>query len=363
MIIIEVKFKKLTLALDMYGCPNRCKHCWVGHSPNGHMAVDDLKKIAAEFKPYTYEFEIFDWYREPDFKDNYKELWELRKQLSDKITPHYELISVWRIVRDSSYVKWLVSLGLKKAQLTLFGGEATTDYYTGRKGAYREILQAIDILTENKISLRIQVFINKDNIDELPHIENLILENRLSERCADFGGEFDCFVYQGSCDGENAKLYDVRITKDDLKKIPPLLSEYTLKYFHTNNLNDIFGQTEQELYNKYIVDNSTVSYVSDNPVLFIDNAYNVYPNISTPAPYWCLGNLKKSSAEEILQNYLTGMSVAQTIRCTIPLSEIVERCGDPNSMRLFGEKDYVIFLLNQYCEKEQKNGSMIERKY
>ena len=120
MIIIEVKFKKLTLALDMYGCPNRCKHCWVGHSPNGHMAVDDLKKIAAEFKPYTYEFEIFDWYREPDFKDNYKELWELRKQLSDKITPHYELISVWRIVRGSSYVKWLVSLGLKKSTANTF---------------------------------------------------------------------------------------------------------------------------------------------------------------------------------------------------------------------------------------------------
>lgn len=347
---METMLKSLTVCLDMYGCPNRCRHCWVGHSINGHMTVTDLKQIATEFKPYAHEFEIFDWYREPDFKDNYKELWELRGQLSDKITPHFELISVWRIVRDCEYVKWLVSLGVTKAQITLFGGEALTDYYTGRTGAYREILHAADILLENKISPRIQVFVNKDNIDELSLVEALILENRLPERCAAFGGEFSCFVHQGSCNGENAKLYNVRVTPDDLKKIPPLLTDYTLKHFHADNLNEVFGQTERELYRKLIADTLTGSYVSDSPVLYIDSAYNVYPNISTPAPYWCLGNLKESSAEEILQNYLSGKSTAQTVRREISLCEIVKQCGDPNSLRLFGKQDYVDYLLNQYCE-------------
>ena len=350
---MEVKFKKLTLCLDMYGCPNRCRHCWVGHSPNGHMTSDDLEKTAAMFKPYAVEFEIFDWYREPDFRNNYKELWELRSRLSDTVTPHFELISVWRIVRDSEYVKWLVSLGLKKAQLTLFGGEAATDHYTGRKGAYQDLLHAVDILIENRITPRMQVFVNKENIGELPIVEKMILDNRLSERCAEFGGDFSCFVHQGSCDGENAKLYDVRITKDDLKMIPQLLTEHTLKHFRAKNLSEVFGQPEQELYQKLIADTSTESYASDSPVLYVDNAYNVYPNISTPAPYWCLGNLKESGVEEILRNYLSGKSTAQTVRRKIPLCEIVKRCGDPNSLRLFDEQDYVTYLLNQYCEKEQ----------
>lgn len=174
----------------MFGCPNRCKHCWVGHSPNGNMTADDFVQIAQRFKKCADEIEMFDWYREPDFKDNYRQLWDLRKRLSDCITPHFELISVWRIVRDMEYVKWLASLQVKKAQLTLFGGEAKTDYYTGRKGSYKEILQAIDILIENKISPRIQIFVNKDNIDELPLIEKLISENNLEKRCSDFGGEF-----------------------------------------------------------------------------------------------------------------------------------------------------------------------------
>ncbi len=352
MIFMEDKFKRIDLCVDMYGCPNRCRHCWVGHPQNGHMTVNDLTEIAAQFRPYAREFEVFDWYREPDFKDNYKELWELRKQLSDKITPHFELISVWRIVRDSEYVKWLVSLGLSKAQLTLFGGETTTDDYTGRKGAYREILQAIDILIENKIFPRIQVFVNKDNIGELPLVEKLILEEHLPERCAAFGGEFTCFVHQGSCDRENAKLYGVRVTQDDLQKIPPLLSDYTRKHFHAMNLNEVFGQTERELYQKLITDASTGSYVVDSPVLYVDHAYNVYPNISAPVPYWCLGNLKESSAEEILQNYLSGKSVAQTVRREIPLCEIVKQCGDPSSLRLFGEQDYIDYLVNKYCERK-----------
>jgi len=316
------------------------------------MTPDDMTEIAAQFKPYANEFEIDSWYREPDFKDNYKELWELRRQLSDKITPHFELISVWRIVRDDAYVKWLVSLGLSKAQLTLFGGERTTDSYTGRKGAYREILQAIDILIENRISPRIQVFVNKENIAELPLVEELILEKNLPKRCAAFGGVFTCFVHQGSCDGENAKLYGVRVTEDDLKRIPPMLSEYTLKHFHAKNLNEVFGQTERELYQQLITDSSTGSYVTDSPVLFVDDAYQVYPNITTPASYWCLGNLKESGAKQILQNYISGKSAAQTVRREIPFCEIVKQCGDKNSLRLFGKQDYAEYLLNQYCEKK-----------
>lgn len=334
----------------MYGCPNRCKHCWVGHSPNGNLTIDDFTQIAKRFKQYSCEVEMFDWYREPDYKDNYKQLWDLRKQLSDSITPHFELISVWRIVRDSEYIKWLTSLGLKKAQLTLFGGETTTDYYTGRKGAYSEILQAIDILIENNISPRIQVFVNKDNIAELSSVEKLILEKNLEKRCAGFGGEFTCFVHQGSCDGENAKLYDVRITQGDLAKIPRLIAEFTLKHYNVTSLDEVFGQSERDLYDKLVNDTSTESYIEDSPVFYIDSKFNVYPNISTPAPYWCLGNLNSDNAEKILLNYLQSNSVAQSTRLTVPICQIVKSCGNPHSLRLFDEQDYIIFLLNKYCE-------------
>lgn len=346
------KFRKITLCLDMFGCPNRCKHCWVGHSPNGHMSIEDFKQAALQFRQFADKIEMFDWYREPDYKDNYKQMWNLHKQLSNDITPHFELISVWRIVRDKEYARWLASLGLKKAQLTLFGGETTTDFYTGRKGAYKEILQAIDILIENEISPRIQVFVNKHNIEELSLIEKLILENNLERRCENFGGEFACFVHQGSCDGENAKLYQLRVTQEDISKIPQLLANLTLKHFNAANLIEVFGHTERDLYKKLVNEASTQSYVVDTPVFYVDGNFNVYPNVSTPAPYWCLGNLKAHSAEEILQNYLQSNSIAQSMRLKVPICQIVKSSGNPNSLRLFDEQDYVIYLLNKYCEQQ-----------
>lgn len=54
---------------------------------------------------------VYDWYREPDYHDDYIELWNLSHQLSDISQEHFELISVYRIVRDKEYVKWFSSLG------------------------------------------------------------------------------------------------------------------------------------------------------------------------------------------------------------------------------------------------------------
>ena len=141
-----ITFKKIIVCLDMYGCPNRCKHCWLGGTPNGKLDIDDLKFVANEFRPFKDNLEVSDRYREEDYNDNYRELWQLTTELSNTKTPHFENISYWRMVRDHEYAKWLVSLGVKAAQLTIFGDEATTDYFVGRKGAYKEmlLLKAID---------------------------------------------------------------------------------------------------------------------------------------------------------------------------------------------------------------------------
>ena len=44
--------KKLSLVVDMYGCPNRCKHCWLGHMPNHKMADKTDELLIEYFKPY-----------------------------------------------------------------------------------------------------------------------------------------------------------------------------------------------------------------------------------------------------------------------------------------------------------------------
>ncbi len=348
-------FNKLTVCLDMYGCPNRCRHCWIGITPNPNMSENDLIFTAEKFKPFGKKFEIFDWYREPDFHSDYKKIWDLTEKLSDCKTPHFELLSYWRAVRDEKYIPWLKSKGVSACQLTLFGNEKTTDKYVGRKGAYSEILKTVDLLIENKISPRIQMFINKDNIDELPYVEELISKNRYKNRCENFGGKFVFFIHQGSCDGENEKLYDIRITKSDLNKIPPKILNETKAYMNCNSVEEIFGKPESELYIDLVSDNSTSDLSSDKPVFYVNKNFDVYPNFTTPAPFWKIGNLKNDDVDTIIFNFANNKTLAQSVSMNTPISQIVSQEGNPYSERLFDKNDYIMYLLNRYCRKLYKS--------
>ena len=336
------KFKKLSLWMDMHGCPNRCLHCWLGHGPNGHMDENDLRYAAEAFRPFAQEFEVFSHYREPDFADNYKELWELETALSDKQTPHFELMSVWRAARDPDYVPWLKELGLKACQLTVFGGEAMTDKYTGRKGAYQDILRGIELLIENGIAPRIQAFVNQETIAEMHLVDDLISAYNIES----------AFAHQGSCMGANAKLYELWPTPETLERMPPLLTALSLKHWKAKNLRKVFGETEQALYQKLSRSKNTHSFVTDKPYFDIDHNWDVHSNDGTPTSPWCLGNLKEDGAQAIVECYLNETSPAQAARRNIPLGEMIRACGDPHSQRLFDRGDYEAYILEKFCERE-----------
>ena len=343
---------KIIVALDMGGCPNRCKHCWLGHFSNSHLRGNDLYYVANEFRKITDNLEIVSWYREPDFLDNYKKLYEIENKLSNSRTvSHFELLSFWRAVRDDQYIPWIKELGVNACQLTLWGGREKTDYYTGRVGAYDEIIKTINILLENKIAPRIQILMNKDNINDLKTIEETIISLNLIDRCKEIGKEFSLFAHQGSCDGENVKNYNIRITPEDIYLIPNLIIEYTLKHFNKSNIMDVFGYTEQVLFDKLVIDKNTINYVTENPVFYIDNKFNVYPNITNISIYWHLGNLKQDGVRRIMDNYINNKSMAQEISVTKPVCDLVQNNGNNNSIKLFLENDYKIYLLNEFCKK------------
>lgn len=348
-----MQYDNILIALDMLGCPNRCRHCFVGWRQNPKLTEEDLCFAAEAFRPYARTLTVNDWTREPDFGDDYKEKWELCNKLSSKPPEHYELASVWRLARDPEYAPWLKSLGVRYVQLTLFGGEELTDYFTGRRGAYQDILKAIGVLLKNGIAPRIQAFANQKTIPELPKVVELIDKLELEKRCEDIGMPFVCFVHQGSCDGEAEKLYPIWVTSGDLDKIPDKLVQYALKHFNEPDIKTLFGREERELYSELINDGTTESLGSTAPaVLYIDGSFNVTPNIGVPASQWQLGNLKEQSPEEILSNLARDRSPAQHVRATVPLSELAKACGDPDSRRLFGRGDYIEYLLNRYCRRE-----------
>lgn len=227
-------------------------------------------------------------------------------------------------------------------------GRARTQY-TGRANAFAEILQAVEALLQNRIAPRIQVFVNKENLGELAQVEALVRDLDLEARCRAFGEDFDLFLHQGSCDGENEKLYDIRVTPEDLEKIPPALAARTLRYLQRESLQQVFGRTEQALCAELRADASTASLAEPNPVFYVDAAFDVYPNFTAPAPAWRLGNVRADGAEAVLATYAQDGSAAQRARRTIPLCDLAAAQGDGQSQRLFGRDDYITYLLNRAC--------------
>ena len=107
---------RIAIALDMAGCPNRCRHCWLGNPPNRRVSEGTLRRVVRQFRewvkpgegaPFIEKLSIATWYREPDFAPNYRRLWELEQELSDEgEARRFELLSIWRLARDKSYAAW-----------------------------------------------------------------------------------------------------------------------------------------------------------------------------------------------------------------------------------------------------------------
>ena len=99
----KIRSKKLGIALDMCGCPNRCRHCYLGFGTNQKMTGADLRWMAAQFRDYlkssgaVESLNISSSFREPDFSEDYRCFYELESELSDDKPERYELLSVWRL--------------------------------------------------------------------------------------------------------------------------------------------------------------------------------------------------------------------------------------------------------------------------
>ena len=116
--------KPLYLVTDLYGCPNRCRHCWLGHMPNRVMEPGADAWLVDYFRPDFETVVFYSWLREPDFCDSYRARWERDNALSVGGKPErFELASFWRLVRDPDYAGFLKEVGVRQVQLTFFGLE------------------------------------------------------------------------------------------------------------------------------------------------------------------------------------------------------------------------------------------------
>ena len=208
----------------------------------------------------------------------------------------------------------------------------TTDKYVGRKGAYQELLEATRILLKQGITPRWQLFINMENKEEiLPQI-----------KVGEGMGVKEIFVHEGSCEGNNAKLYDIRIEKE---AIPEELIPYYLDYGEIRAEREwcqrLKGSKERFLPHNNEKD-ITLNIASD---------FSVYFHFTNPSHAWCLGNLKKDPMDRIVKAAVEETVPALVLSRVMPLGRLVSKYGDFESNKAFSLEDYKMFLLNRYLDE------------
>lgn len=339
----------LALMADMAGCPNRCRHCWLGDHPDGRMTPQDVRDIAGQFRAWRdeeggriEELGVFTWWREPDYRADYRALWALEQELSSPGRAlRFELLSTWRLARDPSYAPWAASIGTRVCQITFFGMEDSTDWGMRRSGAYRDQLLATKRCIEAGIAPRWQLFITKRCLHELEDFLRLIANLRLRERCEAAGLRFEMFVGGISPEGAGYDIEDGRLEEGDLDLIPGELAAMS-----RDGLKRL-GSPERALMAELTHADATPNVDVEPKALAIDANFDVYPNLAEPAPWWRLGNLREDGAAAILKAYLEESTPGMRINRTIPLFTLARQYGDPAGRRLYERDDLICRLLHQ----------------
>lgn len=361
----EIKQRHIGVAADMFGCPNRCRHCYIGNLPNGQMTEDDLRWALEEFRgfvrpgetePFFESIDVLTWNREPDFSDDYRRLYELEVDLSDVKTyrAEWELMSVWRVVRDVSYAPWAHSIGIRTCQITFFGVGDTQDWFYRRRGAFDDCILATECLLDAGIKPRWQVFFTTKIISELGEIMRLVDKLKLRERCAGLGGEFVMFIHTPSPEGEAEFIEHLRPTIDQASAVPEELIESTRR--HDPALCDwkTVGERVREILESE-EDHHPYAWSFEGMLWFIVHPdWSVYTNFGTSDPWWKLGNLQKDSVQAIVDRYENNRTLALHTVFNLRLRELAERYGDPTSRLI--EDDVENLWLARHCAELYREG-------
>jgi hypothetical protein len=340
----------LGVMVDIAGCQNRCRHCWFSAHKNGNMCVDDFRDIIGQFKNWRdedgkgiHELGFFSWWREPDYRDDYRELWQLEQELSSPgRAQRFELHSIWRLARDESYAKWAATLPPKVCQITFFGMEENTDWGTRRTGAFKDNLLATERLIDVGIAPRWQLFITKRCINELDTFTRLIYELDLHKRCEAIGQKFEVFIGGISPEGSGYDLESIRVTESDAALIPNEL--ITICREGTQ----LLGQPEYVLLESLQNEESPANISANVPSVSVNADFDVYPNIAEPTEWWRLGNLKTDGVDTIIKAYRDGTTPGMKTSREMPVRELARLYGDVNSQKLYDKDDLICRWLHQW---------------
>jgi len=352
----RIETDRIGVAFDMRGCPNRCRHCYLGARANPRLLEEDIHWGVNRFRGFlaagsmsVKKLSVATWFHEPDFGDDYRRLHELEAELSDGPPSRYELLSVWRLARDASYASWAKSVGPDTCQISFFGMRQTNDWFCRREGAFDDALTATDRLLGAGMKPRWQIFLTTKLLPELEALLALIDERRIRERVAELGDTFHLFMHPPGPDGDARDIEALRPTDAALADLPESVLAPTRQHFGT----DVLWRTEASLYAD-IAENrvSPPDAEAPPPWFYVCGNWDVYSNAGTLEPWYRLGNLKTDPLDTIVRRYAEDTVLGLHVQFHEVPAELAKRYGNPEGRKVYSsEEDLLSLYRAQHCER------------
>jgi hypothetical protein len=231
---------------------------------------------------------------------------------------------------------------------------ATNDWFHRRGGAFDDALIATERLLAAGIKPRWQLFLTTKLLPELDDLLGLIRRIRLPERVGELGGQFQLFIHPPGPDHEARKIEGLRPTLNQIVDLPASILESTRKHFAREDL----WHTEAHLHAEILAGGDTRDDQNIFPEVlwfFICSKWDVFANIGTLEPWWCLGNLKQDSVASIIARFENEENLGlQTLFHRSP-QELALRYGNPRGQKVYSIKEDLLSLYRgEHCEGEWK---------
>ena len=233
---------------------------------------------------------------------------------------------------------------MERAQLKVFGGREANDFFLGRKGAHEETLHAAEILLDNGIVPRLQIYLNRRGVGSIDEFlrDYEATDSKIRRRNIDSGNH--CMTF-GS-DGYGLMHHRYRIEPEDLDAIPRELIQSTESY----NGKAFELKTEKELGDEILGAEDQPAYPENHWLwFFVDQKMDVYPNLMGFSDAWRLGNVNTDTWEQILTCYVNDGTPGLNKYFSISKHELVHRHLSAESRKLFSGADD---LLEYYAALE-----------
>ena len=354
---------KVSIAFDMFGCPQSCRHCWLGQIPWQPMDEQDVFSTFAEARQLedVHVESIAPDFREPHMAPEYRELYARCDKINGcrlEADYSFELLNLWRLVNDPEYAVWAAARGIRRCQLKWFGTGSVNDDFYGRVGVDQILARATDILLENGIVPRWQIYLNSAGAPQLQDIWQLAQEWELPRRVKQLNDTFDIHCLAYDVDGSAFAERHRRMRRGEEHHIPRGLWESTQRKFAGYEL-----QTEGDLYRQ--INDGDSGCIPDTGGhqlwFFVTSNWDVYPNFMGPAPWWKLGNLRTEPWQDVWQRYAAGDCIGLQVMRTWTAVQLAQAYGAPDGDSLFDSVGQVVDYWRGHACRDLYRAQQVER--